>query len=183
MGVSAACMRAAVSGRRGVFGSVAVPASVTAAPDCTVCGTPALAIGAATGASTVTVVVAVVVNVPLLALNVKCSVTGAAPGASVGAERKSDADGAPASVTGGVSAACVHPSVKERGGVFGSLGVPASVTVAPDCTVCGAPAVAIGAATGAVTVTVVVAVVVSVPLFALNVKCSVTGAAPGASVG
>src|SRR5205814_1616901 len=154
-----------------------------AAPDCTVCGAPAVAIGAATGASTVTVVVAVVVNVPWFAAYVKCSVTDAAPGASVGAVNVAVAVVAPASVTGGVSAACVQATVSDRGGVFASPARPSTVPAAPDCTVCGAPAVAIGAATGASTVTVVVAVVVNVPLFALNVKCSVTDAAPGVNVG
>src|SRR5207302_268858 len=123
-GVSAACVHPSVKDRGGVFGSLAVPESGRAACRESVCGAPAPATGADTGASTVPRVRAVVVCVALFALNVQCSVTDAAPGASVGAVKLADAVLAPASVTRGVSAACVHPSVKDRGGVFGSLAVP-----------------------------------------------------------
>src|SRR5204863_483469 len=48
------CDQRYVSGNAGLFGSLAVPVSVTAAADATVCAPPADAVGVPTGALTVT---------------------------------------------------------------------------------------------------------------------------------
>ena len=62
-----------------------MPVKVTGAADATVCGAPALAVGAPIGGLTVTVVVTGVDDVPLLTVRRKPSVTAASPMTSVGA--------------------------------------------------------------------------------------------------
>src|SRR5207237_1310375 len=79
------CDQRYVSGSAGLFGSLAVPVSVTAAVDATVCARPADAVGVPISALRATELDALPLCVPLFAVNVNPSVTGGSPAFSVGA--------------------------------------------------------------------------------------------------
>ena len=87
------------------------------------------------------------------------------------------------SATTGSPGAWVQAVVTARAGIFGSVTVPVSVTIAPAATLCAAPASTEGGPTGGSTSTLVVAVAVAVPLLVVTVKPSMSGGMPTVSAG